>query len=53
MKPTKIGNRFIVIGRPAPTAEQVAYREPTTRRATPLRLVVIQNGERVGRSPGR
>jgi hypothetical protein len=53
MKPTKIGNRFIVIGRPAPAAEQVAYREPTPQRATSLRLVLIQNGERVGSRPGR
>jgi hypothetical protein len=53
MKPTKIGYRFIVLGRPAPDAEQVANREPTTRRATSLRLIIIQNGERVGRRPGR
>ena len=53
MNQTKIGNRFIVIGRPAPAAEQVAYREPTTQRATSLRLVLIQNGERVGSRTGR
>jgi len=53
MKPTKIGNRFIVIGRPAPAAEQVAYREPTTQRVTSQRLIVIQNGERVGSRQGR
>jgi hypothetical protein len=53
MKPTKIGNRFIVIGRPAPAAEQVAYREPTPQRAMSLRLIVIKNGERVGSRPGR
>jgi hypothetical protein len=53
MKPTKSGNRFIVIGRPAPATEQVAYREPTTQRATSQRLVLIQNGERVGSNPGR
>jgi hypothetical protein len=53
MNQTKIGNRFIVLGRPAPAAEQVAYREPTTQRATSPRIVVIQNGERVGSRPGR
>jgi hypothetical protein len=53
MKQSKIGSRFIVIGRPAPAAEQVAYREPTPQRTTSQRLIVIQNGERVGRNPGR
>jgi hypothetical protein len=53
MKPTRIGNRFIVIGRPAPAAEQVAYREPTTQRATSQRLIVIQNGALVGSRPER
>jgi hypothetical protein len=53
MRSTRIGNRFILIGRPAPAAEQVAYREPTPQRVTSLRLVLIQNGERVGRRTGR
>ena len=53
MKPTRIGNRFVVIGRPAPAAEKVADREPTRPRATPRRIVVIKDGELVGRRPGR
>jgi hypothetical protein len=53
MNQTKIGNRFIVIGRPAPAAEQVANREPTPRRATSPRLVVIRNGALVGSRPRR
>jgi hypothetical protein len=53
MKQPRIGNRFIVLGRPAPVAEQVAYRELTHRRATAQRLVVIKDGERVGRRPDR
>jgi len=53
MKPTKIGNRFIILGRPAPAAEQVAYREPTPQRVTSPRLVVIRNGALVGSGPGR
>jgi len=53
MKQTKIGNRFIVIGRTAPATEKIAYREPTNQRATSQRIVVIRNGERVGSRPGR
>jgi hypothetical protein len=53
MKPTKIGNRFIVLGRPAPAAEQVAYREPTPQGATSQRIVVIRHGALVGSRPGR
>jgi hypothetical protein len=53
MKQTRIGNRFVVIGRPAPAAEKIAHREPTRRRATARRIVVIKDGELVGRRPGR
>jgi hypothetical protein len=53
MKPTKIGSRFVVIGRPAPAAERIARREPARRRATARRIVVIKDGELVGRRPGR
>ena len=53
MKPTKTGNRVVVIGRPAPAAEKVAYREPADQRATSQRIVLIKNGELVGRGPGR
>jgi hypothetical protein len=53
MKPNQIGNRVVVIGPSPPAAEKVAYREPTHRRATSQRVVVIKNGELVGGSPGR
>ena len=52
MKQTKTGNRFVVIGRPAPATEKSAYREPTKQRATPQRLVGIKDGEPVGGRPG-
>jgi len=53
MKQTRIGNRFVVIGRPAPAAEKVAHREPARRRATARRIVVIKDGELVGGRPAR
>jgi hypothetical protein len=53
MKPTRIGNRFVVIGRPASAAEKIGHREPTRQRATAQRIVVIKDGELVGRKPGR
>jgi hypothetical protein len=53
MNQTKIGNRFIVIGRPAPAAEQVANRESTRQQAPPQRIVVIRHGALVGSRPGR
>jgi hypothetical protein len=53
MKPTKIGNRFIVLGRTVPVTEKIACRELTHQRATVQRLVVIKDGERVGRRPDR
>jgi hypothetical protein len=53
MKPTQIGNRVVVIGRPAPAAERGACREPANQRAMPQRIVVIKNGELVGSKPGR
>jgi hypothetical protein len=53
MKPTRIGKRFIVIGRSAPATEKSACREPTNQRAIAQRLVVIKNGELVGSRSGR
>ena len=53
MKQPRIGNRFIVIGRTAPVTEKFACRELPNRRATAQRLVVIKDGELVGRRAGR
>jgi hypothetical protein len=53
MKPTKTGNRFVVIGGPAPAAEKTARREPASQQATARRIVVIKNGELVGSRPRR
>jgi hypothetical protein len=53
VQPTKIGNRIIVIGRPAPATENSAHREPTGRRAKTRRIVIIKNGELVGGRSGR
>jgi hypothetical protein len=53
MKPTKIGNRIIVIGSTIPANEKACHRPPTSRRATPQRIVVIKNGQLVGGRPGR
>jgi hypothetical protein len=53
MKQTKTGNRVVVIGGPAPATKKVALREPDNQPATSRRVVVIKNGELVGRRPGR
>jgi len=53
MNQTKIGNRLVLIAGTAPASEKAAYREPTTRRATSRRIVVIRNGEWVNNRPGR
>jgi hypothetical protein len=53
MKLTRIGNRLIVIDATAPAAKMVTYQERTSHRATSQRIVVIKNGQRVGRGPGR
>jgi hypothetical protein len=53
MKPTKTGRRVVVIGGTAPANATSASREPPNPRPTPRRIVVIQNGELVGRRPGR
>jgi hypothetical protein len=53
MKPTRIGNRFIVLGRTTPVTEKTACRELPHQQATAQRLVVIKDGEQVGRRPGR
>jgi hypothetical protein len=50
MKQTKIGNRFIVIGRPELATEKIAYRQPTNQRPTSQRIVVIKDGQLVGRA---
>jgi hypothetical protein len=53
MSQTKLGKRFIVIGLTAPAAEKIACPEPTNQRAPAQRIIVIKNGELVGRRPGR
>jgi hypothetical protein len=49
MKPTKTGNRFVVIGSTAPASEKTDNAQPTHLQATPQRIVVIRNSELVGR----
>jgi hypothetical protein len=53
MNQTQIGNRVVVIGPAAPAVKKIAYRGAADRRATPIRIVVIKNGELVGGRPGR
>jgi len=53
MKPTKIGNRVVVIGSTAPANEKTGSRPPSRQRATSRRIVVIRNNEWVGSRRGR
>ena len=53
MKRTRVGNRVVVIGSTAPANDKTGSGQPTPQRATPQRIVVIKNGELVGRRPGR
>ncbi len=53
MKPIKIGNRLVIIGRTPPTNQKVPYREATQQRAAAHRIVLIRNGDVVEGRPGR
>jgi hypothetical protein len=53
MRPTKTGNRVVIICGTAPANGKAARREPAVQPATPRRVVVIRNGELVGGRPGR
>jgi hypothetical protein len=53
MKQTKTGNRRVVIGSNAPANEKTDPIQPTHQRGTPRRIVVIRNGEVVGRRSRR
>jgi hypothetical protein len=53
MKPTKIGNRIVVIGGTAPASEKTGPVPPSNPRPAARRTVVIRNNELVGRRPGR
>ena len=53
MKPTRVGNRVVVIGSTPPASEKTAYPPPVQQRPTTRRIVVIRNNEPVGRTPGR
>jgi hypothetical protein len=49
MNQNKIGNRVVLIGRPAPASEKTS--QAATQRPMTSRIVVIRNGEPVGRKP--
>ena len=53
MKPTKIGNRFVVIAGTAPSNTKTGYRQRTDQQRTGFRIVVIKNGELVSSKTGR
>jgi hypothetical protein len=53
MKPTKIGNRIVVIGGTAPTNANTGPVPPGNPRPAARRTVVIRNNELVGRGVGR
>ena len=53
MTHSKIGGRFVVIGRAAPAGKKTGRRELPVQRAAARRIVVIRNGEFVGSKPGR
>jgi hypothetical protein len=53
MNQTKIGNRVVAIAGTAPASGNADYRKPTEQRHTARRIVVIRNGELVGRRRGR
>jgi hypothetical protein len=49
MNYTKIGKRLVVIAGSAPAAEATGVREPTAPRPKVRRIVVIRDGQSVGR----
>ena len=53
MTHTKIGSRFVVIGRAEAAGKKTGRRELPVQQATARRIVVIRNGELVGGRPGR
>jgi hypothetical protein len=53
MKPTKSGNRVVVIRSTTPANEKTGPRQPAPQRSTPRRIVVIKDGELVGGRPAR
>jgi hypothetical protein len=54
MKPTRIGNRIVVIGSTAPADKQKAVAMPSSeQRPTTCRVVVIRNNEWVDSRPVR
>ena len=53
MKPTRVGNRVVVIGSTPPASEKTAYPPPVRQRPTTRRIVVIRNNEWVGGRPAR
>ena len=53
MTQSKIGSRFVVIGRAAPAGKKPGRRELPVQRGAARRIVVIRNGELVGSKPGR
>jgi hypothetical protein len=49
MKPTRIGNRIVIIGSTAPADKQKAVSmPPSEQRPTTCRVVLIRNNEWVG-----
>jgi hypothetical protein len=53
MKPTRIGNRIVVIGSGATATERAACREPINLEATTRRIVVIKDGALARRTSKR
>ena len=53
MTHTKIGSRFVVIGRAAPAGKKTGRRELPIQRGRCPAIVVIRNGELVGSRSGR
>jgi hypothetical protein len=53
MKPTKIGNRVVIIGSTAPANKKTGSLPPSRQRAPSRRIVVIRNNEWVGSRRGR
>ena len=52
MTQTKIGSRFVVIGRAAAAGNKTGRRELPVQRAAAQRIVVIRNGEFIGGKSG-
>jgi hypothetical protein len=53
MNQTQIGNRVVAIVGTGSASGNADYRKPTDQRHTAQRIVVIRNGELVGRRRGR